>query len=405
MHRSASMIAICSLVSCSALWAQTPQPPAEDSQSSGGRIAVKKIALPPLDPQALLDPGPLSSLVETFDATSFEIPEGATVEDLVRYLREADALSERLAADYRSVRSGLARAQSKAADGILDKSEQVADADFYVAARLALSQRISKLISDDPQEQRRTVQLIIRQLEIGAKQGLRIDEIRNALRAAAYLERFGDREVALEACSNFAQILRQSENSRFRDVLTQLDDVSLRLQLIGKPLTLKGKGIDGREIDLAEFRGKVVLVHFWSSDNPASLAEIPFLMRFYESNRHRGLEIVAVSLDRDRAALENTLAARQIPWPNLFDGSPNAPEQLASRLGVRTVPAFFLVDREGTLVTTAARSTDLLPLLEPLLPRIVPELPKDTEDADAKDSDAKDDETKRRDATVTAPTL
>lgn len=58
--------------------------------------------------------------------------------------------------------------------------------------------------------------------------------------------------------------------------------------------------LDGTPIDLAALRGKVVIVHWWATWCPQCRQEMPALDAFYRAHRDRGLELIAVSIDRKR---------------------------------------------------------------------------------------------------------
>ncbi|HEX8199575.1 MAG TPA: TlpA disulfide reductase family protein, partial [Isosphaeraceae bacterium] len=71
-----------------------------------------------------------------------------------------------------------------------------------------------------------------------------------------------------------------------------------RLEMLGKPAPpLAASDIDGRRIDLATLRGKVVLINFWVTWAPPSVAEIPHLNTLASQYGPRGFEVVGVNLD------------------------------------------------------------------------------------------------------------
>ncbi len=349
--------------------ARAQQPPAEASPTSQAategdeanpdRVVARKIALPPVTLDQLDDPRPLSELVEAFDAKQLEIPAAASVEELVQYLNQLSKLSDELAADYRNIQLNLNQAQAKAADAILSRSDEVSDATFYLAARLGLSGRISQIPFASSQAQQQTHRLVSRQLEIGAKQGLKIDEVRNATRAAEFLERHGERSLALQACSRYAETIRRAAGDRYVETIERLEDTCRRLELVGKPLELSGTTLKGEPLQWSDYRGKVVLVSFWAAWSLPCQVELAELKQHYETYNPRGFEIVGISLDRDRNQLESAIAEEQIPWANLFQEKTGADHPMALKYGVRRVPTAFLVDREGTVLSTQARGADL----------------------------------------------
>lgn len=125
---------------------------------------------------------------------------------------------------------------------------------------------------------------------------------------------------------------------------------------VGKPLSLAFTATDGARIDLANYRGKVVLLQFWATWCPPCRAEMPMVQRVYATLHPKGFEILGISLDNDRDALNGYLREHGIAWQQYFDGKmwENA---VAARFGITAVPQLFLIDKHGRL-------RDLAPDLE-----------------------------------------
>jgi len=123
---------------------------------------------------------------------------------------------------------------------------------------------------------------------------------------------------------------------------------------IGKPLDIRFTALDGREVDLAKLKGKVVLVEFWSTTCGPCIAEMPMVKGVYEKLHNRGFEVVAISLDEKESALRSFIKEKELPWPQHFDGK-GWENQFAARYGIFAIPTMWLVDKEGNLRDTQAR--------------------------------------------------
>lgn len=123
---------------------------------------------------------------------------------------------------------------------------------------------------------------------------------------------------------------------------------------IGKPIELKFTALDGREVDLAKLKGKVVLIDFWATWCGPCVAEFPKLKATYEKWHDQGLEIISISLDDDKEALRNFLKKNgPAPWPQYFDGK-GWGNQISFRFGINAVPTVFVVDKNGKLASNNA---------------------------------------------------
>jgi thiol-disulfide isomerase/thioredoxin len=120
------------------------------------------------------------------------------------------------------------------------------------------------------------------------------------------------------------------------------------MEMRTKPLELSFTAVDGGKVDLADLRGKVVLVDFWATWCPPCIEEAPALVEAYGKFKDQGFEIVGISLDQDKGALEKFTAENKMTWPQFFDGK-GWDNELAKRFEIQSVPTMWLLDREGKL--------------------------------------------------------
>lgn len=123
---------------------------------------------------------------------------------------------------------------------------------------------------------------------------------------------------------------------------------------IGKPLAIRFTALDGREVDLAKFTGKVVLVEFWSTTCGPCVAEMPTVKAAYEKLHSRGFEVIGISLDDKEAPLRHFITEKALPWPQYFDGK-LWDNKFAVQYGIFGIPTLWLVDKSGNLRDTNAR--------------------------------------------------
>mgnify|MGYP001224222261 CR=1 FL=1 len=122
---------------------------------------------------------------------------------------------------------------------------------------------------------------------------------------------------------------------------------------IGKPLDIQFTALDGREVDMAKMKGKVVLVQFWSTTCGPCIAEMPTVKAVYEKFHGLGFEVIAISLDDSEAALRRFIKEKKLPWPQHFDGK-GWENKFGVQYGIFNIPTMWLVDNRGNLSDTDA---------------------------------------------------
>ncbi len=164
-------------------------------------------------------------------------------------------------------------------------------------------------------------------------------------------------------------------------LVRQNDMIAKKLEVIeretGKPMDLAFTAADGREVDLAKLRGKVVLIDFWATWCGPCIAELPNVKKVYAEFRDRGFEVIGISLENAdlkptdtpaqtaakhaaaRKKLLDFCAANDLPWPQHYDGKYWNNEISRGRFNIHSVPATFLLDREGVVAAVNVRGPQL----------------------------------------------
>jgi thiol-disulfide isomerase/thioredoxin len=142
----------------------------------------------------------------------------------------------------------------------------------------------------------------------------------------------------------------------------QLASTLKGLKMIGQPIEIIGPTLEGSEFNVANLKGKVVLVDFWAVWCGPCVAELPHVKEAYEKFHDKGFEIVGVSLDRDRATLEKFIKEKEMPWTQIIFSKPEEmwwKNPVAVKHGINSIPATYLIGRDGKVAARNLRGKKL----------------------------------------------
>ena len=149
---------------------------------------------------------------------------------------------------------------------------------------------------------------------------------------------------------------------RIAELLKQLKGTS-----VGQPapdFTLNDPS--GKAISLSAYKGKFVLIDFWASWCGPCRGENPNVVAAYEKYHGKGLEILAVSLDEQKDKWMSAIEKDGLSWTHVSDLQGwNSPA--AALYGVQSIPANFLLDKEGKIIAKDLRGNALHETLEQVL--------------------------------------
>ena len=106
--------------------------------------------------------------------------------------------------------------------------------------------------------------------------------------------------------------------------------------------------VDGKELTLADFRGKYVYIDMWATWCGPCKREMPYLKALEEEFKDAEIVFVGLSVDKDKAAWENMVRKGELTGVQLYLGTGSSFQE-AYR--VEGIPRFILLDKNGVIIS------------------------------------------------------
>jgi peroxiredoxin len=141
-----------------------------------------------------------------------------------------------------------------------------------------------------------------------------------------------------------------------------------RLTSVGKAINVKGPALGGGTADLSQYKGRVVLIHYWSSDTPSAKADHQELLDLYAKYGGRKFEVLGVNLDDKPETAQAYLKEQKLPWKQIYEKGGLFDNRLATEMGIIQLPQMILIDEKGQVVSSNVLTAELGAELKKLIP-------------------------------------
>ncbi|MFD1444807.1 thiol-disulfide oxidoreductase ResA [Thermoactinomyces vulgaris] len=127
--------------------------------------------------------------------------------------------------------------------------------------------------------------------------------------------------------------------------------------------------LDGKTVQLSDYRGKAVLLNFWGTWCEPCRTEMPALQNAYDQYKDQGFEVLAVNIAETDVAVSSFVEQYQLNFPVLLDRN----REVTELYGIVPIPSSFFIDKEGKIRKIVEGPLNL----DQLRIHILPILPKE----------------------------
>ena len=156
-------------------------------------------------------------------------------------------------------------------------------------------------------------------------------------------------------------------NSRVGKILVEKINAPIEPTSLGEIApNFEGPSPSGEVLNLSDLKGKVTIIEFWASWCRPCRVENPNLVRLYKEMHPKGLEIVGVSLDRNRSSWLRAIDDDGLIW-NHVSNLKFWQDPIAKLYNIRAIPASFIIDKEGRIIEKNLRGAQLAAKISEIL--------------------------------------
>lgn len=121
----------------------------------------------------------------------------------------------------------------------------------------------------------------------------------------------------------------------------------IRHLAVGKtPPNVESQNLDGKKVELKDYKGKVVVLDIWATWCGPCKSMIPHEREMVKKHKDAPFALISVSGDQEKGTLKKFLETTDMPWVHWWDG---AEGKIIKGWNIQAFPTIYVLDTEGVI--------------------------------------------------------
>ena len=115
------------------------------------------------------------------------------------------------------------------------------------------------------------------------------------------------------------------------------------------PVEVTLKDLNGQQVSLSDFRGKIVFINFWTTWCLACVIEMPSMEKLHQKFKDKEFIMLAINLQESASKIKQFYKEYKLTFTTLLDTTGD----VGAGMGIRSIPTTFILDKNGRLIGKA----------------------------------------------------
>ena len=115
------------------------------------------------------------------------------------------------------------------------------------------------------------------------------------------------------------------------------------------PVVINLKDMNGNNVSLADFKGKIVFLNFWTTWCPTCRIEMPSMEKLHQKLKNKDFAMVTINLQESASRVKGFFKGLKLSFTALLDTT----GEVGASFGIRAIPTTYILDKTGRIIGQA----------------------------------------------------